>query len=821
MKRLISILLSIFFVISAMPTVMAADNTKNIQKREMLDALGIMSIENDSEFVTRKEFFDGLLHMLYDSVDETMVRDILVQKGILFDKSDALFSADTFITYNDAVAAVVTILGYEKISQLSGEYPQSYIKAAQEIGILAGVAGNRTLSLSRNSLVNLFCNVIEAEPFVFSLTSMDRIGEIAEDETILSIERDIYEVKGIIEANQYTSLISETGNTENQVTINGKKYYVNGTDANDMLGCYVKGYVQFDDEEDDGKILYLGVQDRTSELIIQDENIYAMSENCRRLEYYREGSNSLKTLKISPTVKVIYNGKFFDKYTASDFELKDGSLRLLDNNSDNVYDCIFISSNETMVVEYTTNDYEIYGRYKYTDALNYLNLDDVSEKQNIRYYLEGEEVDFSSIKKEDVLTIQRSKGEKDFVAKIYISRNVSTGYVGRVDEKNNKITIDGAAYNLTKALCDELAFSGKLTLTDNYIFYFDYFGKLAYAKVSATTDYCLFYKISEDYYGDTDYKLKYMNDSSEWITAPVANRVNYNGETCLSSVLYSQLKDAKPQVMIIKQNSRGEIKFITTAKLGETGSSALTKTAEQEMSYHSKPKAFNYKLYLESDTKVFIIPDIPTNDEEAYYVATRSYFASERSYTITSYNTDEFNFTKLVSVTESQATRKGKVGYEMAVVTDIIQTLDEYNMPTTKVTCSIGSYIFEYEVDDDANPEGLQRGSVIRIHLDKEKKKINNWANVSDKLDSLTDSMRDDCFLYGTVVANNPTEGKLKIESDGTEGFFRHDSAATILVYSMTEKTCRVGSYSDLTPGTNIYLHTYFAVPEEIVIIKK
>ena len=81
--------------------------------------------------------------------------------------------------------------------------------------------------------------------------------------------------------------------------------------------------------------------------------------------------------------------------------------------------------------------------------------------------------------------------------------------------------------------------------------------------------------------------------------------------------------------------------------------------------------------------------------------------------------------------------------------------------------------------------------------------------------------MRDDNYFYGKVLANNPVEGKLKIECDGVEGFFRHSSSAAILVYDVNEETCEVGTYKDLTPDSYIYMHTDFAVPREIVIIRE
>ena len=489
MKKIISVIISVFLVVSALPgavaAAVAADNTEYPPKREILNALEIMSIENESEYVTRKEFFSGLLHMVYDSFEEDALRELLVARGVLPDESDIMFEGDNYITYNDAIAAVVTVLGYDQISKLNGGYPEGYKKVAQEIGLLRGVEGKRTLSIERECIVNLFYNAIGAEPNVISFKGGGAEYKKAKDETILSIERKIYEISGIVEANRYTSLIGETGNGSDQITIDGQRYYINGTNAGELLGCYVKGYVQ-QPRDDDGKVIFLSPKpDKTSELIIESEDIISVSDDCLKIEYdYKEKSRS-KRVNISPKVRVFYNGKFYNKYTDEDFFVQNGYLRLLDNNADNVYDCVFITSYETMIVDYVNvYDHEIYGKYTYPNALNYLKLEEADEDKDIHCYLGNEEVKFAQIRKGDVLTVQRSKGDRDIIANIYISRDIITGKASVFSKEDKTIKINDIEYKVLKEFIEEIKASGDIDLSTEYSFSIDSFGNLAYVDKS-------------------------------------------------------------------------------------------------------------------------------------------------------------------------------------------------------------------------------------------------------------------------------------------------------------------------------------------------
>ena len=821
MKKIISILISVLLLVSIIPTVWADNGSTDDHKREILDALGIMSIENDSEYVTRKEFFNGLLYMVYDSFDEKTVKELLAGKGIILDESDNLYAGDNYITYNDAIAAVVTMLGYDQIARWGGDYAEGYKKIAREVGLLKGVVGERTLSIKREYLANLLYNAIKAEPATMVFSGGGISYETAKGETILSASRNIYEIEGILEANQYTSLTSEKGNSREQVTISGENYYINGTNASELLGCYVKGYFQKWDS-DDGKIIYLGVEkERMSEIVIEADDILSVSSDCRKIEYQRNnGSN--RRANISSKVRVIYNGKFWDGYTSNDFEVKNGNLKLVDYNSDNEYDCVFITSYETMIVDYINRqDFEVYGQYKYSGALNYLKLEDSNDNQNIHYYLDGEEAKFINISKDDVMTIQRSKGTNDIIANVYISRNTVSGSIKAFDKNEKKIIIEDTEYDMLQDCISEIDLLGGIELSSEYLFYIDNFGKVAYLKIAQTTDYCLFYKIKYDRRND-EYNVDYMKDNSEWEQAPLAKKVNYNGVKVTADVVYDEIELLDPQIVIIKCNSAGQIKTFITATIGYKGDQLLTKRPESSWMYKSEPKAFEYQyLFPESDAKVFVIPAVKSNDKSDYYVTTSGYFQNGVKYTLAAYDVDEFNFSGLICVKEDPLTDKKNGSF--FIVDKVIRRLNDDGDTVTVVQGSMGVYAnLEYAAKDEHTLDGVSKGSIINIHTDKANR-IDNYE-VLTPANAYKSSVNDNelHFIDCDVMASDFSAGKLKVKrrTVSDDIYLRHNKSASVYIFDTTANTYEPGSPKDVIRGDHVYIYEKSATTQEIIIFR-
>ena len=65
----------------------------------------------------------------------------------------------------------------------------------------------------------------------------------------------------------------------------------------------------------------------------------------------KKDGNRSTSKKIDENVCVIYNGKAYTKYTPKDLQPENGSVTLIDNNSDGTFDVVKVWSYQTMFVD--------------------------------------------------------------------------------------------------------------------------------------------------------------------------------------------------------------------------------------------------------------------------------------------------------------------------------------------------------------------------------------------------------------------------------------------------------------------------------------
>ena len=161
MKKIISLILSVFMILSIINVNVLAEEQKTACSEEVLTVfseIGILSPEETGEanlnsFVTRAEFAQFVakaLNMQYGS-QEVLFSDIpagsfylssvnaLVSAGILSLPHDLKFNPDNEIKYEEAVKMAVCAAGYGELANTKGGYPEGYIAVASEVGILDDV----------------------------------------------------------------------------------------------------------------------------------------------------------------------------------------------------------------------------------------------------------------------------------------------------------------------------------------------------------------------------------------------------------------------------------------------------------------------------------------------------------------------------------------------------------------------------------------------------------------------------------------------------------------------------------------------------------
>ncbi len=789
-------------------------------KTEVLKGLGVYQ-ENP---VTYDNFINSLAGFLYENPSEIGDAESIARStGMIED--DATYSGNSALTIGEACKLAVITLGYKPAIGIDGNYMQK----ASELGIADGISANGGDRLKNDVAVNILYDMIDASPLVKTFGGKNGIQyEVAYKESLLSINRNIYEVKGIFTGTEITSIYgTEYVANKDCITIDDVTYFAETNRFDNLLGKSVVAYIQESDTVYD-EVLYVGeAQGKNETIIIDCDDIKDIGDSISYIKYYNS-SEKIKEIDIIASPRVIYNGVFLEEYTTDDFS--HGVLELIDNNGDKKYDIIKISAYQTMVVEaIDSREMIIKNRYRFTGCITELSLNTL-RGEDISYRIFdsiGEETEFSAIKVDDILNVAKSRDGK--IIDIYISGNGDmAGTVTGIDRRENTLTIDGEVYEISEDYTKFIESTGKnIQLGKTYIFSVDYFGKLAYVKETVDNDYNIIIKVYLDEETD-EYCIVYMDMNGDWYTAQVAEKAKIDGVR--PADIYEAmeaLREEDPQVVLFKFNSQKQIMSIDKAgTYGETNDSSFCKRTLTNYTYRENDRYFQSGsniVYLEDDAKVIVIPADGSKSKIDWNIySAGSFFRGDNNqYSVVCFNPDEFNFTDLVTIVQSTDITRTKASRALYVITakeDIL--VDDEAHPVIKG--SVDGFInLSFIGKEEGMFDDLEEGDVVNFALDQ-----NGMIDYVEKKFSLSDfsstlgAIYSESSLHAGIVEDiSYEEGKIMLDCDGTLIPFRLSVNMQVTVYNEGEG-CESKPLDSISRGDKLLIRTAYGKAQEIVCTK-
>lgn len=213
MKKLVTIFILIV-LISSLFTVKAfaleysdINNNEKSEMLEILSAYNILSGYSDGTFrpgncVTRAEvakiatiligydeFTKGMTSTFSDMQGHWAERyvEIIDELGILTGYENNTYEPDKYITYTEAVVAILKVLGYND-SVLDNDYPENYHNLAKKLGLFKDI-NNPSIYMTRESLATLvynalFVNTVSIKNGAITYTNNKLIDNIGKKETV-------------------------------------------------------------------------------------------------------------------------------------------------------------------------------------------------------------------------------------------------------------------------------------------------------------------------------------------------------------------------------------------------------------------------------------------------------------------------------------------------------------------------------------------------------------------------------------------------------------------------------------------------------------
>lgn len=321
----------------------------------------------------------------------------MTENGFINGYDDGTYGADKPVTLGELTAILLRTAGYSRYFDLTGKAPY---EAARELGLLKSVKLGESDAVKRRDAAMIFYNLM----FIKTLKAVNSIGSsITYDDggeyinEVLGLEYD----DGIIDGIGGASLIGDIA--DGYVSVNGKTYGCGNYENQSYLGYKVRIFYNPDNDS----AVSIIPDDKNKTVCLDAEDIEKYEGNT----YYVSKSGGASHYSIDRAFDAAYNCRpvFDDKYMTCKY----GSVTLIDNDFDNRYDAVVISSYESYIAEgYSAGDELIIMKNKDSDGKNIrieLKEYDVCKTENSY----GESAELSSIISQDtVLTVQRSLDKK-------------------------------------------------------------------------------------------------------------------------------------------------------------------------------------------------------------------------------------------------------------------------------------------------------------------------------------------------------------------------------------------------------------------------
>lgn len=697
--------------------------------------------------------------------------------GIIKGFDDGTFRPKENVTFEQAVKMIVCALGYDASAIEQGGWPNGYIAVARGFGILNNAEAPQALPATREIIAQLVANSLEV---TIAGTEVD------EKRNFLTEKLRYTAGTGVVTGVEGKALKSSaSGIAANEVQINfTEKFFVGETSAKDYFGKQINYYYKNDGGEK--TLVSARLTNKNKEVTVPSAKIKDLYTT--KLEYYPNVDDTttfeIYEFETGDNLSVIYNGKYVSGITAS-LKPDSGSIKLIDNNGNGSYDVVIIASTEVYVVSSVdTSKKIVYNAYNQAQSLN---LNATTGQIDVKITKANTEVDFSQIKKGDVLLVSASlspAGRQSY--NVEIVTNTVSGNVAAKNEAYGEVIISGATYEYSTAYANYLKTpkgSGEvMQIGDKVTVYLDADNKILAASITsiaATTKYG--YLVDADGLEKNEYaQFKIFTPENNIIVLKGASRVKINGKSyeykdipgALESTNDSTNKDAsaanatRSQLIKYTTNASGQIDNIYTMQLsGDSNKTlVLSKQYQENITYTSTGRQLGTGVTLSTSTKVMFIPE-DRYDTDEYSVGTYSKLKNGSKYAFEAYDCSETNVPGIVVVYGSPSTVSlDDVLVTFALVDSVKDTIKDGETLTT-LTCKVDGADKTYYTNDSSLLAPYAKGDVVKLEFDAKGyiKKIASafeWDKIPAEGEAAryitkSDSTNSYKTVYGTVYARD------------------------------------------------------------------
>lgn len=599
---------------------------------ELMKAIGAIDKNADlTKAVTRAEFAHAVYYVsgcsnlsttaasVYADIDSkhTYLNEISTALDMGYMSGNAgEFRPDDNITFTETASVMIKLLGIQYIANSLGGYPQGYLNLANSYDLYKGINTSNEY-VSTLDMAVFFKNLFETElkENTYSTTNINGY--------YMTSVHDIVRIKGMVTDNGYTSL-DGSESIKGHIKIGDELYASNGISTKNLLGKNVLAYCTGFNGSDNKLYAAVVIENQKSLFISGDDLV----DYENRVYTYEDGNRN-KKVELELEHNVIYNGRLVTDGTLLTRERMlpgEGSVELIDSDSNGRYDTVIVNYFETFVVNVYNEESAVLTSINGQPRISFDNADISLDM----YMCQGDVI--TPITYQNInhygyaLSVARSFDDR--VVEIYLSADHKTGVVERADHSERIYTIDGVAYKAA----DTVDFS--LLSGETAEFYFNQLGHIIHWKRQGDTaiKYAYVEKLYPDESGD-NLCIKMYTEDNMYLTAALKNPVvidsiKVNGTENQSNALSSVTNN----IIRYKINSNEEITWIDTlaVRSGEDTSNSMNIVYENtsdpafDKDVYAWGEMYKSKCPTSKFTKVFVA--VPGETESVYVFTVEDFY---------------------------------------------------------------------------------------------------------------------------------------------------------------------------------------------------
>lgn len=657
--------------------------------------------------------------------------------GLMQGDGKGKFNPNNQMDFAQVLKVVMSALGYGDLAPYYGGYPTGYITLALNNDVLDGIQNyGADVKVKASDVVAIIANAINCRVLEYTTVGGDTITVSGEnDKTLINVYRRIYAYQGVVNGVAGMSVKDGDPVEKNSVYIDDTLYKASeNSDFSEYFGKEVDYYINSDD-------VVLAISDANHNnkiLSLSGDEIAQLSDSS--ITYY-DGTAD-KVFRFNTDTDIVYNGKIYKDMLTMSLINSTSRVQIIDTGADGKYDILTITTTENYVVErYDSNTKTVYDMYSKSRKLV---IEDEDECIFVNDF--GDEMSFDLLQKYDVISVVQSIDKETTI--IYYSNKETEGKLEELSSDSKYFVIDGIEYQVADNFLSE---AKKMSVGQSGLWVLDCFGQIAaYKDYGDSYKYGYLIAIAEKSGLDKVYSARLMTQEGTVCVYEIAKNITLDGKTVNFQDYYTKSGSQSVADRVIRYYiANDKLRSIDTTARGEgnihdklctifEGYDA-NKEPQTELYWNATTSVFGARFAVTADTRVFVVPDTVTSDDESYQLASTSVFVHETQYPVNVYADEEGAAVADVALRYSSETFIATDYYhaKAAIVKNLTRVLNDDGDPVYKLEAILEGRDVMYYVRDNsiiettkgygvnAEPFGkLVPGDVVKLTVDDISKEI-------------------------------------------------------------------------------------------------